>query len=70
MVEPLPRDEKQGLGRACNDEKFAFMCAQKMYKSINEELKCQFVPLDVTATIVMTFDLAKNSPYLGLFNTQ
>lgn len=68
MVKPLPKDEWMGLKRVCREANFAFLCADTMFKHVEKYLSCQFVPLDVIAEFVITFDLSNRSPYLGLFN--
>lgn len=70
MVKSLPDSDLEGLKRACSDEKFAFLCAETIFKNIAKEANCQFVSLDVVAKFTTTFELTKNSPYLSLFNKQ
>lgn len=71
MVTTLPSNETSGLAKVCDDDKFAYMCSETIFKYVKRDMDCEFVPLKTTRReFGIGFDLPKNSPYLGLFNVQ
>ena len=68
--ENLPKNDKEGFQRVCDDERYVFFTATAALDYFQPKLPCKVVSVDTQMSFMNTFAFAKGFPYKQIIRTR